>query len=135
MNWSIVYLASVQNWLDALDNQQLKSIAKELRLLELCGNTLKLPHSRSLGNQLFELRERKYGFRIYYTFDKNKVIILSTTRPQAAKFVSLLFSPARETRADGDQRGELRRFSPLVTPSVFVSATLQSFQYQMQEIK
>src|SRR3989338_5132985 len=76
MRWKIGYLEMVQNWLDELDTQQLKSVAKELRLLELCGNTLKLPHSRALGNNLFELRERRYGLRLYYTFSKNNNIIL-----------------------------------------------------------
>ena len=47
-----------------------------MKLLELCGNLLKLPHSRSLKKGLFELRERKYGFRIYYTFLPNKIILM-----------------------------------------------------------
>jgi putative addiction module killer protein len=51
-------------------------LLKELKLLEICGNDLKLPHSRALGNGLFELREQRYGYRIYYGFYKNRVIIL-----------------------------------------------------------
>lgn len=39
---------AVEKWLDSLTDDQLKSISKELKLLELCGNSLKLPHSRSL---------------------------------------------------------------------------------------
>jgi len=54
----------------------LKSIAKELLLLEKCGNTLRLPHSKSLGKGLFELRERSFGYRIYYGFLPNFTIIL-----------------------------------------------------------
>lgn len=53
MLWKIKYLASVEAWLDALNKPQLKSIAKELRLVELCGNELRLPHSKSLGGRSF----------------------------------------------------------------------------------
>lgn len=82
IEWKIKYWCgdkgkgTLEEWLDVLSLEQLKSIAKEMRLLELCGNLLKLPHSRSLKKGLFELRERKYGFRIYYTFLQNKEIIM-----------------------------------------------------------
>lgn len=83
--WGMEYLCNnsgkspVEEWLDSLSNEQLKSVAKEIKLLELCGNKLKLPHSRSLKNGLFELRERKYGYRIYYAFMPNAKIILLHT--------------------------------------------------------
>lgn len=67
---------SLEKWFDSLEIDEFKSVAKELKLLELCGNTLKLPHSRSLKNGLFELRERRYGFRIYYTFLNNRIILM-----------------------------------------------------------
>lgn len=67
---------SVEEWLDNLSKDQLKSTLKELRMLELCGNTLKLPHSKALNKGLFELRERRYGYRIYYSFYRGKIIIL-----------------------------------------------------------
>lgn len=76
MAWKIQYLDSVESWLDSLNKPQLKSIAKELRLVELCGNELRLPHSKSLGGGLFELRERRFGLRIYYCFDQERVILL-----------------------------------------------------------
>ena len=81
-SWKIEYwcenkgVNSVEKWFDSLTDEQFKSLAKELKLLELCGNELKLPHSRSLKQGLFELRERKYGYRIYYTFSSNKIILL-----------------------------------------------------------
>jgi putative addiction module killer protein len=80
--WEVIYWSTdqgkstIEQWFDALTHEQFKSIAKEVKLLELCGNLLKLPHSRSLKKGLFELRERKYGFRVYYAFLKNKIIIL-----------------------------------------------------------
>lgn len=76
MDWNIVYLESVDDWINRLTKQQLKCVAKELRLLELCGHKLRLPQSKSLGAGLFELRERKFGYRIYYTFNKGMIIVL-----------------------------------------------------------
>ena len=76
MEWLIEYADFVEAWLDSLTNQQLKFVAKELKLLELSGNKLKLPHSKSLGDGLFELRERKFGYRLYYTFNKGKIVLL-----------------------------------------------------------
>ena len=64
MTWKTVYLEEVEKWLAQCNTQQLKAIAKELKLLERCGNELTLPHSKALGKGLFELRERKYGYRI-----------------------------------------------------------------------
>jgi hypothetical protein len=37
---------SIENVLNNLTTEQVKSVAKELKLLELCGNNLKLPHSK-----------------------------------------------------------------------------------------
>ncbi len=67
----------VENWFDQRTAQQLKVVAKELKLLELCGNKLRLPHSRALGGGLFELRENFYGYRMYYAFlpDRNIVVL------------------------------------------------------------
>ena len=53
MKWNIIYLEHVENWLNKLDKSQLKSLAKELRMLELYGNKLKLQHTKSLGAGLF----------------------------------------------------------------------------------
>ena len=81
--WAIEYyysndkcVSNVEKFLNQLTKEQFKSLAKELRLLELCGNNLKLPHSKSLGQGLFELRERNFGYRVYYTFHKNQIIVL-----------------------------------------------------------
>ena len=64
--WRIRYWEGLEKWLNNLNKDQLKSISKELRLLEILGNRLRLPHSRSLGGNLFELREYRYGYRLYY---------------------------------------------------------------------
>lgn len=80
--WAIEYWQdttgknSIEQWLAQLTTEQFKSLAKELRLLELSGNALRLPHSRALGKGLFELRERRYGYRVYYGFHERQVILL-----------------------------------------------------------
>jgi len=68
--------SDIEEWLDALSKDQLKSVARELLLLESCGNQLRLPHSRSLKKGLFELRDRQNNFRIYYTFLPKNIIML-----------------------------------------------------------
>lgn len=79
--WQIRYWTTatgkspVEKWLDKLTIDQLKSVAKEMVMLQKAGNELKMPHSRALGDGLFELRERRYGFRIYYCFRGECVII------------------------------------------------------------
>jgi putative addiction module killer protein len=82
-DWKIEYWcsndkdeATVEMFFNQLTDEQFKFVAKEIKLLELCGNMLKLPHSKSIGKGLFELRERRFGYRIYYTFMKNKIIVL-----------------------------------------------------------
>lgn len=80
--WQIRYWAPasgknpIEKWFDKLTADQFKSVTKELVLLERLGNELKMPHSRALNNGLFELRERRYGYRIYYTFRGHYIIVL-----------------------------------------------------------
>jgi len=66
----------IEKWFDKLTRDQFKSVAKEIAMIEEVGNELKLPHSRALGKGLFELRERRYGLRIYYCFQGEYIIIL-----------------------------------------------------------
>lgn len=80
--WKIEYWVSekpnnsIEKWLDTLSKEQLKSLAKEILMLEQVGNNLKLPHSKALGKGLFELRERRFGLRVYYGFKGKFIIIL-----------------------------------------------------------
>ncbi len=79
--WSIHYWnegqrKNLEKWFDLLSEDEFKSIAKELKMLEIAGNTLRMPHSRALGSGLFELRDRKYGFRLYYAFRDQRIIVI-----------------------------------------------------------
>jgi putative addiction module killer protein len=84
LEWKIKYWTDksgkrpVEVWLDSLNTEELKAVAKELRLLKEIGNQLLLPHSKALKKGLFELRERRYSFRIYYAFYQKQVIVLLT---------------------------------------------------------
>lgn len=66
----------VEKWLDKLTKDQFKAIYKLLEMLEEAGTDLKMPHSFPLKDGLFELREHRYGYRIYYCFQGNRLIIL-----------------------------------------------------------
>lgn len=83
MAWKITYWNNtnkknlLEKWFDNLSAEELKSIAKELKMLALSGNLLKMPHSKALGQSLFELRERKFGYRLYYVFYYREIIIVA----------------------------------------------------------
>ena len=80
--WNIEYWVTgsgsspIAKWIQKLTVEQAASVTKELRILEKLGNELRLPHSRSLSKGLFELRERQFGYRLYYCFKEDKLIIL-----------------------------------------------------------
>lgn len=79
--WQIKYwtkgnINPIKKWFLKLSHEQAKSIGKEIALLKTLGNELILPHSRALGKSLFELRERRFGLRIYYCFQGKNIIIL-----------------------------------------------------------
>ncbi len=85
MKWCITYWNNLEKWLNELNKEQLKSVSKELHLLELSGNRLRLPHSKSLGKGIFELRERSYGYRMYYAFHNETITLLSAGNKNTQK--------------------------------------------------
>lgn len=56
---------------------------------------LKLPHSKALGKGLFELRERKYGYRVYYGFLKKYIIILLAAGDKNSQEKDILIARGR----------------------------------------
>ncbi len=81
--WKIEYWKSpetetgpVKKWINKLTKDQYNAVFKKLYILEEIGNELELPHSRSLGKGLFELRDMEYGYRIYYGFNGKYIIIV-----------------------------------------------------------
>ncbi len=59
MAWKVEYLESVTDWLDGLTDEQRESLGRLMKLLKLCGNKLKMPHSKPVGDKIFELRGKK----------------------------------------------------------------------------
>jgi putative addiction module killer protein len=105
--WKLQYCDTLGKWFDELTKAQLKSVAKEVRLLELSGNKLRLPHSKSLGKKLFELRERNYGYRIYYAFLNGIVILLHAgNKKTQAKDIDI----ARKKLAELENNSEVNCF-------------------------
>lgn len=76
MAWEVKYLESVTDWLDSLTDEQLESLGRLMKLLKLCGNNLKMPHSKPVGDKIFELREKRFGLRVYYMYMKKEVILM-----------------------------------------------------------
>ncbi|BBH54690.1 type II toxin-antitoxin system RelE/ParE family toxin [Fluviispira sanaruensis] len=68
----------VQDWFAKLAKPDQKEIAKLLGLLEIFGYELALPHAKNLGGGIYELRAKAKGagYRVYYTFKNDKIIIL-----------------------------------------------------------
>lgn len=66
----------VYEWINDLEIEKFEAVARELAVLEIYGNQLKMPHSKALGAGLFELRERNYGIRIYYAYHGKLLIVL-----------------------------------------------------------
>lgn len=75
--------------MDKLTQEQFKSLSKEVKLLEKLGNNLKMPHSYPLGRGIFELRERKYGYRLYYGFMGGLLIIVVASGDKTSQKIDI----------------------------------------------
>lgn len=77
--WSIeIYDDRVKEELETLPTSIKVSVYRILELLECFGNEVKEPHTKSLGDGLFELRAKgKEGIaRVFFTFKQDKIIIV-----------------------------------------------------------
>lgn len=71
----------VANWLASLDSAGFEVAEAHVDLLAEFGTSLRLPHSRALGEGLFELRfdQARQARRITYWYTPNRVVVLLTT--------------------------------------------------------
>jgi len=68
---------SVEKFILSLEKQTTAKVLKTIELLEEFGNRLRMPHSRHVGNDLFELRIRgQQEVRIFYCFYKGGARLL-----------------------------------------------------------
>jgi putative addiction module killer protein len=68
----------VKSWIERLDEYAFKKVDKMIGLLRELGPSISMPHSRYLGDYLYELRDRSKGpgLRIYYTWEDDVLVIL-----------------------------------------------------------
>lgn len=84
--WQVVFWESrrgkrpVEQWLDDLPRNDLKRMAKLIRMVQERGPWLGMPFCRNLGDGLYELRDQGAGpgYRIYYgLFDRIVVLLVA----------------------------------------------------------
>lgn len=68
---------ALEKFIGDLEPPTVAKILRTIDLLEKFGNTLGLPHSKKIGQRLFELRIRgRQEVRILYTFHMNAAVLL-----------------------------------------------------------
>lgn len=83
--WHIELSEEVDQWLQGLTVKAKAQAIRALDLLAACGASLRMPHSRKLDQNLWELRFRceRVNQRITYTVEsERRVITLTTFRKQ-----------------------------------------------------
>lgn len=72
------FATDIDKFLDDLEKDRKSKVTQILDMLELCGNEIGMPYSKSLGEGLFELRiSGKAPIRIIYCFHQNCAILLN----------------------------------------------------------
>ncbi len=67
----------VEKFIKTLSSPTLSKVLRSYDLLKKYGNLLSFPHSKKVGNNLFELRIRgKQEIRIFYTFRRDSIYLL-----------------------------------------------------------
>ena len=78
--WTVEQTSEVGDWVESLSVKELAVVRSRVELLAERGSQLRLPHSRSLGGGLFELRFdlAHRAWRITYCFGGGRRIMLLT---------------------------------------------------------
>lgn len=103
---TIVMLDEVEDWLLSLSVDDYRRVIVVIQLLEGLGSRLRMPHSKSLGAGLFELRVRlgTTARRITYRFGDGGEIVLLTTFHKQKRVERLQVERARAVAADDRAR-------------------------------
>ncbi|WP_231584564.1 type II toxin-antitoxin system RelE/ParE family toxin [Mycobacterium haemophilum] len=83
--WRVELSEEVDQWLDSLSPKGMAQAFRALDLLAARGLALRMPHSRKLGDELWELRFRceQVNQRITYTVEpERRIITLTAFRKQ-----------------------------------------------------
>ena len=68
----ITYNDSIRKVLFKLESSSVTKVLRTIDLLERFGKALRMPHSKKISENLFELRVKgKQEIRVFYTFRKN----------------------------------------------------------------
>lgn len=72
-----IFDESLKKFIKTLEKPTIAKVLRTIDLLELFGPRLGMPHTKRIFGQLFELRVRgRQEIRIFYTFYKNKIVLL-----------------------------------------------------------
>ena len=81
--WTVIVSREVRQWFDQQAQADQIIVRKVIERLRTQGNRLRMPHSRSLGGGLYELRfsvnAGRVDQRITYVFDVERRVITLTT--------------------------------------------------------
>ncbi len=92
----------VEKFVETLDKRTVAKVLRTIDLLEQFGNRLGLPHSKSFGRGLFELRIRgQQEIRLFYAFHKDAISLLSGFVKKTQQ------TPARELQKAFDRMNDL----------------------------
>ncbi len=98
-SWNIIFFETgrgekpVEEFIYSLNEVTVGKIIHQIDLLEKYGNRLGMPHSKMLGNKLFELRIRgKQEIRIIYAFKQRSIYFLHAFKKKSRK------TPAKEIK-------------------------------------
>lgn len=83
--WSVELEPEVKRWLESLPPDAFATVAFHIDRLAQLGSRLRMPHSRSLGDGLFELRFdlAKVAQRLAFFFPGNgRIVLLTVFRKQ-----------------------------------------------------
>lgn len=117
MRWSVEFSDEVREWYLSLTPAGKASTDRIVERLATLGNLLRMPHSRSLDEGLYELRFTCEGVnrRITYVFDPaRKAVTLTTFRKQRQNERAEILRARRaqaayeSTRPDTDKKGKNR---------------------------
>lgn len=68
---------AVEDFIESLESDTIAKVLRVIELLGIHGHTLRMPHSKSMGGRLYELRVRgTQEVRIFYAFHKDSAVLL-----------------------------------------------------------
>ncbi len=99
------YSDDIEEFIESLQEQTIAKVLRTFDLLEKFGNQLKMPHSKKVGDGLFELRIRGVQeVRFLYMFQKDKiVIVLSGFIKKTNKIPARQLSLAKRRKIEVDE--------------------------------